>query len=217
MHPLLLIFVKDPEPGKVKTRLAAGVGAPLALEIYRRLLDYTLELAKAVEVEKAVFYGNRIPEQDLWQAAGFPRYLQSGADLGERMLRAFQWGFDAGYGPIILIGSDCAQLSVPILEHAFDALSRRETVIGPARDGGYYLLGMQHLLPEVFANKQWSQDSVFYDTMKDIRRAECSFTILPALSDVDTAEDLMGTFLEEMLPESSTFVPSKRPGSQNLT
>ncbi|MEL6673650.1 MAG: TIGR04282 family arsenosugar biosynthesis glycosyltransferase [Bacteroidota bacterium] len=198
---LLLIFVKDPEPGKSKTRLAATLGHDIALAVYRDLLAHTCEQAQQLHADKAVFYGNRIPEQDLWAAAGFPRFLQQGEDLGARMEQAFSWGFAQGYERICIIGSDCATLSTSRLEEAFQALDASDMVLGPALDGGYYLLGMKKLFTPVFRDKIWSTDQVLIEALKDIDDAGKSRHLLPPLSDVDVEADLKDTFLAHYLAE----------------
>ena len=200
---LLLIFVKHPIPGQVKTRLAATVGHDVALNVYQELLRFTCNLASQLSVDKAVFYGNQIPETDVWQEAAFPRYLQQGPDLGSRMAHAFDWAFARGYQKVCVIGSDCATLTVDILQKAFDVLSQDAGVIGPAFDGGYYLLGLREAFPAVFANKDWSTASVLPDTLADFQSAGKTLFQLPALSDVDHEADLKGTFLEALLPKRS--------------
>jgi rSAM/selenodomain-associated transferase 1 len=194
---LLLIFVKHPEKGKVKTRLAAGIGTEKALEIYQRLLAFTLEVAEQVEGDKVVFYGNPMPTSDLWSKAGYPRFQQEGEDLGIRMENAFQWGYMKGYKKIIIIGSDCAQISAEIINAGFANLEDQDAVIGPATDGGYYLLGLKKLISSLFYCKTWSTNTVFADTVKDLEYGGFHYDTLPMLSDVDTMADLKGTFLEE--------------------
>lgn len=196
---LLLLFVKHPEPGKSKTRLAADIGHDLALEIYQKLLAHTCRISSDVEADKVVFYGNQMPSHDLWSEAGFLRLQQEGHDLGSRMENAFRWGFSQGYERIVIIGSDCATLTSKILSEAFDVLKSEDYVLGPARDGGYYLLGMKELFSPVFYHKNWSTDTVLTDTLNDLQSANRSFDLLPELSDIDHAEDLRGTFLEEYL------------------
>ncbi|MEO0469726.1 MAG: TIGR04282 family arsenosugar biosynthesis glycosyltransferase [Bacteroidota bacterium] len=200
---LLLIFVKHPIPGQVKTRLAATVGHDTALKVYQALLRFTCELAQELTVDKAVFYGNQIPDTDVWQEASFPRHLQQGPNLGSRMEHAFAWAFDQGYQKVVVIGSDCAHLTTDILRQAFDTLRQNDGVIGPALDGGYYLLGLCEAFPAVFQNKVWSTESVFPDTKADFERANKSLFQLISLSDVDHEEDLKGTFLEALLSEQS--------------
>lgn len=179
--------------------MAKGIGEEKALEAYRRLLLFTRDLVSNIESAKVVFYGNRIPEDDLWKAANFPRFLQQGASLGHRMRHAFEWGFQQGYKRILIIGSDCAELTPEIIQDAFSALAKNDFVIGPAEDGGYYLLGMRELFADVFINKNWSTETVYTDTMRDFNSRNKSVYILPLLSDIDTIEDLPGTFLEDLL------------------
>ncbi|WNJ21316.1 TIGR04282 family arsenosugar biosynthesis glycosyltransferase [Pontibacter sp. G13] len=200
---LLLIFVKDPIPGQVKTRLAADIGHEKALAVYRELLAHTRRLAASVDAHPWVWYGNRVPENDLWSEAGFERTLQTGDDLGERMELAFADGFERGFREICIIGSDCAQLTAEILTDAFDQLTKQDAVIGPAQDGGYYLIGMNRLHAGVFRGKTWSTDTVFEETVADLQSANLSIHQLPTLSDVDHASDLRGTFLESYLTSES--------------
>lgn len=196
---LILIFVKHPIPGQVKTRLGKSIGMEKAAEVYQHLLAYTRDIVLSVPADKAVFYGNIIPETDLWKQVAFDRILQEGQNLGERMKNAFQWGFQKSYQKILVIGSDCVQLTSQIIEQAFLALEEKDIVIGPAVDGGYYLLGMNTLHPDLFKNKSWSTSSVLSDTLIDIQNNNRSFSLLEKLSDIDTIEDLKGTFLEKWL------------------
>ena len=193
---LLLIFVKHPIPGQVKTRLAATMGNEGAVAIYQQLLAYSCEISKEITANKAVFYGNQIPETDLWKKAGYQRFLQEGEDLGARMLQAFVWGFDQGYERILIMGSDCPHLNSSHLKEAFSQLQSHDVVLGPAKDGGYYALGLSKLFPALFSQKAWSTPSVFTATLQDLMRSGKSFYLLPTLSDVDHEEDLKGTFLE---------------------
>ncbi len=195
--PLLLLFVKDPVPGKVKTRLGASIGHDQAVRVYQELLQYTREQAEQLAVDKIVWYGNDFPEEDLWSEVGYPRYEQVGANLGLRMLHAFELGFAQGYQRVVIIGSDCAMLTAEIIAEAFDQLETFDAVLGPATDGGYYLLGMKEPLPTVFQNKQWSTETVGTDTLRDFAEAGKSVFLLPLLSDIDTEADLAGTFLEK--------------------
>ncbi len=194
---LLLIFVKHPIPGQVKTRLAASLGHEKALSIYQRLLAHTRDLSSQLSADKVVFYGNEVPEQDLWQEAGYPRFLQSGEDLGARMKHAFQWGLGQGYERILIIGSDCAELEAVHLQEAFLQLKEYDAILGPAKDGGYYCLGMKQLIPTLFEKKDWSTASVFTASIQDLLRENRAFYLLPTLSDIDHEADLEGTFLAE--------------------
>ncbi|MEM7659402.1 MAG: TIGR04282 family arsenosugar biosynthesis glycosyltransferase, partial [Bacteroidota bacterium] len=185
------------------TRLAATIGHDAALAIYRELLAHTRRLAQSFAGKAVIWYGNEMPEFDLWSEAGFDRYQQQGADLGERMAHAFEWGWQQGYERIAIIGSDCATLTSEILENAFVHLRETDAVIGPAEDGGYYLLGMSQWTPAVFQQKNWSTETVCEATIADLQIANRSFALLPTLSDVDTEADVQGTFLEGFLASLS--------------
>jgi len=201
MESLLLLFVKHPKPGNVKTRLGARIGHEKAVKVYGQLLQYTAEVVSGVAADKVVYYGNELPSTDLWKKAGYLRKLQEGETLGSRMAQAFAWGFAQGYKKIAIIGSDCATLTAEILQQAFQVLDSHQGVIGPAEDGGYYLLGMRSLLPGLFRDKAWSTDTVFSATLRDFERANWTYQLLPTLSDIDTLEDIPGTFLEGFLDQ----------------
>lgn len=199
MRPLLLIFVKNPVPGKVKTRLAKDVGDQRAMELYMLLLQHTREVTLGVDASRAVFYTDFVDENDLWPADRYLKALQIEGGLGEKMHNAFLRGFAQGYGPILIVGSDCAELRSHHVEEAFKALETHDFVIGPAKDGGYYLLGMNQPEESLFLNKEWSTESVYSDTLKDIAALEKSVYALPELSDTDFVADLEP--LKELYPE----------------
>jgi len=198
-YQLLIIFVKHPAAGEVKTRLAAAIGDKEALNVYQALLLHTRSVAEGVSADKAVFYGNTLPDSDLWEEIGYPRMLQEGDTLGARMLQAFTWGYMQGYTSICIVGSDCLALTSDIVSAAFSQLAHHDAVIGPAHDGGYYLLGMNTLFPNVFQGKYWSTDTVFSATLRDFELAAYDYTLLPTLSDIDTVEDLKGTKFESLI------------------
>ena len=191
--PLLLVFLKNPEPGRVKTRLAAGIGDTQALAVYQRLLDLTASACDPLVVRKEAWYAQRMPLAGEWQMPGMAARIQVGHDLGERMEHAFNEGFASGHSPVIIIGTDCPGLTSAILQEAIDAFGAHDAVIGPARDGGYYLLGLRAPFADVFSNKQWSTSSVLAETMTDLDRAGKRTYVLPELIDVDTEADLHDT------------------------
>lgn len=200
---LQLIFVKHPVPGRVKTRLGATLGHDTAVAIYQELLTYTCRLTQPLSADKAVWYGNDYPETDLWSEAGYKRFPQTGRDLGFRMQEAFEWGFSRGYKKIQIIGSDCATLTTEILEQGLEVLEESDFVVGPAEDGGYYLIGMNAPFYRIFKNKEWSTESVLPETIRDLREGEKMYQFLPTLSDIDHEADLKGTFLEHFLPSQT--------------
>lgn len=186
MKNAIIIFVRNPELGKVKTRLAATVGDEQALDIYCQLLNHTMQQATEVAADKFVFYHQQIKVDDIWTKDGFYKKLQTGESLGDKMKAAFDEIFKAGYDKIIIIGSDCLLLNSSIINDGFALLDEHDTVIGPATDGGYYLLGMKKNYGFLFDNKAWSTESVFDDSMKDMQHHHLSTGFLPVLTDVDT-------------------------------
>ncbi|TQD38512.1 TIGR04282 family arsenosugar biosynthesis glycosyltransferase [Haloflavibacter putidus] len=185
---LLLIFTKNPILGKCKTRLAKAVGEKLALEIYHYLLKHTANVAQKVEADKCVYYSENVEKNDYFSESEFQKKIQYGGNLGERMHNAFQEGFTEKYSQIIIIGSDMLAISAQEINRAFKHLEKYKYVIGPAQDGGYYLLGMRQLHPTVFRNKKWSSSSVFKETMRNLPTAETA--VLEVKNDIDTIEDI---------------------------
>ncbi len=192
----LIIFIKNPEKGKVKTRLAATVGDERALEVYKELLVHTRRVAADVEVDCLLFYSNYVVPDDDWDAGRFKKFVQVGTDLGVRMQGAFELAFDRyGYEHVAIIGSDCAELTSDTITTAFNKLESSDVVLGPSTDGGYYLLGMSRLFPDVFENKHWSTSSVLEDTLVDIKNAGLTYSLLAKLTDIDTEADLVNSTL----------------------
>ena len=185
---LLLIFTRNPELGKVKTRLAKTVGDETALKIYKFLLQKTRDISSKVTSDKAVYYSVKIRNNDIWDTNSYQKYQQLGEDLGLRMLNAFKNSFDAGYKKVLIIGSDLYDLSTERIDIAFNELDTNDVVIGPAEDGGYYLLGMNTLKENIFKNKDWGTDTVRKDTLVDLKDKKVH--LLSALNDVDVFEDI---------------------------
>ncbi|MEJ8803337.1 TIGR04282 family arsenosugar biosynthesis glycosyltransferase [Pontibacter sp. H249] len=199
---LLMLFVRNPELGKVKTRLAASVGPEEALAIYMHLLQHTKQITEHLPMDKMVHYSNEIDEHDLWPNDKYKKQVQPSGDLGAKMQSAFKSAFAQGYTSVVIIGSDCHQLTPAIIQKAFEELKKYEIVIGPALDGGYYLLGMNQMHHELFQNKRWSTEHVFPDTIHDIERLHLTHKVLPELSDVDYIEDLDEDFWEKVQGEA---------------
>lgn len=188
MKNALIIFARNPVLGKVKTRLAAGIGEAKALQVYEHLLQHTQSIVKDIPVTKFVYYADEINEDDIWN--GFEKRIQHGNNLGERMQNAFEELFKAGFSKVCIIGSDCFELTTDIINNTFACLDESDVVIGPVMDGGYYLLGSGKFVPQFFINKAWSTSSVFSDTLKDAATLNLSITQLPVLNDIDNEKDL---------------------------
>lgn len=186
----LIIFVKNPIEGNVKTRIAKTVGHVKATEIYRELLEYTRSVTENLPAEayhKTVYYGDFINENDLWN--GWAKALQPDGDLGTRMKQAFREQFENEVGSVVIIGSDCLDLQARHLEEAFQALQTHDVVIGPSTDGGYYLLGMSHLQEVLFDEMPWSQPTLMEKTTMALQSKNLSCHLLPPLTDIDEWAD----------------------------
>ena len=195
----LLIFAREPVLGRVKTRLAADIGPEAALATYRELLAITAAAVQAAQVPATVWLAEAPAATTLGTPTsaarpawpGLPWQVQPAAgSLGERMAHAFAEAFAAGAGRVVVIGTDCPGLTADLLRLAFEQLATHDLVVGPAADGGYYLLGMNKLHPSLFANKQWSTDSVLPATLADAEDLGLLVAQLPTLTDIDSASDL---------------------------
>ncbi len=190
MFAALIIFVRNPVLGKVKTRLAETLGTENAVKIYQKLLQHTHDITIDFAADKYIFYADYINNDDLWENEIYYKEMQTGLDLGERMKNAFELLFDKGYKEIAIIGSDCYELTAEILVNAFDQLKNIDVVIGPATDGGYYLLGMNIFIPQLFEKKYWSSGTVLSETINEIHNYNYSFYQLQVLNDVDEEKDV---------------------------
>ena len=191
-RPRLIIFVKNPIPGTVKTRIARTVGPERATQVYRHLLAYTQQITSAVPYERTVYYGDFVNPDDGWNDC--EKRLQAGDDLGERMLIAFREQFDTDGEPdhsvrVVIIGSDCLTITADHIRRAFEALDAVDVVIGPATDGGYYLLGMKQPHPFLFQNMPWSQPELRQLTELALLQNGLTFERLEELTDIDQWED----------------------------
>lgn len=188
----LLIFVRNPIEGMVKTRIAQSTNNAEALHIYQQLIHITQRNCDAVQnCDKFVFYSNFIPEQpDQWANDRYQKKIQSQSpDLGQRMKQAFDDIFQMKYQQAIIIGSDCPDLTAEHIKNAWQQLTNTDAVVGPASDGGYYLLGIKKQLNCLWTNKQWSSSSVLSDTLNDLYANNWTYQLLPTLNDIDTWQD----------------------------
>lgn len=198
MKNCLIIFTRKPEKGKVKTRLAQGVGDDKALKIYKFLLNHTAKITARVNAHKQVYYTNSIVEKDVWDDAVFDKKVQTKGDLGKKMQQAFEDAFQDGFQNVIIIGSDLYDIDHKLIDEAFLKLDQNNIVIGPATDGGYYLLGLKQVYPEIFENKPWGTDEVLKLTLQDLESKP--ITLLALKNDIDYVEDL------ELFPVLKTLI-----------
>ncbi|MGY8953989.1 MAG: TIGR04282 family arsenosugar biosynthesis glycosyltransferase [Flavobacteriales bacterium] len=187
---LLMIFAKNRVEGKVKTRLAKDVGDEKALEIYNILLNHTCKIALELSCFRMVVYSSFIDFDDVFNNQYFLKDEQFQGDLGERITHSFKENFEEGFQNILCIGSDCIELTSEIINEAFEKLKSNDVVIGPAKDGGYYLIGMKKLHAPLFINKEWSTSNVMLDTLLDLKKLSLNHSLLETLSDVDDINDL---------------------------
>ena len=207
---LLIVFVKYPEPGRVKTRLAAGVGDDQAVSIYRELVDLTL--VAAAEWQRAASPSDTAARpRHIWicfdppEAAALMHpwlqstvegmappvrwVVQSGATLGERMMAALHQALSDGFSAICIIGTDCPALTAEVVLAAFRQLAAHDLVLGPASDGGYYLIGLKKEYNELFINIPWSSASTLTATLASAEKLRLQVARLPTLDDIDTEQD----------------------------
>ncbi len=183
----LIIFVKNPIPGTVKTRIARTVGNDRAVQVYQHLLRHTQDMVAQLPQHRVVYYGDFINPDDGWN--DYEKQLQTGNDLGQRMLNAFRERFDAGADRAVVIGSDCLAITPDHIQLAFDALDQADIVIGPATDGGYYLLGMKQPHEFLFTDMPWSQPELCQLTELAILQHNLTFERLGELTDIDEWDD----------------------------
>jgi uncharacterized protein len=210
MVDALIIFVRNPVRGAVKTRLASAIGDDRAFRVYQRMLEHTRSITRYVDCKKFLFYSDQVDTSDAWENDIYDKRLQVGDNLGKRMQQAFETVFAKFIGDpgskVVIIGSDCMEITSTLIDAAFHVLDDHDLVIGPANDGGYYLLGMKQEHRSLFEEKAWSTDTVLNDTFKDATRLRLSHAELPVLSDIDEIDDLLRSPLRRM---ASTSVPLK--------
>jgi hypothetical protein len=190
----VIVFVKAPEKGRVKTRLAKGVGDAAALALYRCFVMDVLDMVRSTPWDLRVYY---YPEKACdavrtWLGDDLDLFPQKGATLGEKMENALAETFAAGYERAVLIGSDLPDLPSGIIDTAFTGLEQCSAAIGPSRDGGYYLIGFTAagFTPRIFHGIPWSTDQVFDLTLARLKKYHVSNYTLPVWQDIDTREDL---------------------------
>ncbi len=192
----LIIFARYPEPGKVKTRLIPSLGALGAAQFYRQMAEQTLAQARQLQGQRSLqvdvrFVGGSYELMQDWLGRVLSYTPQGDGDLGARMERSLQSAFDAGIQRVIIIGTDCPDLDVQIMEQAFQSLEQHDLVLGPAQDGGYYLIGLRQPVPELFTGIAWSTSVVLQQTVEIAQELGLAIAYLPTLSDIDRPEDLL--------------------------
>ena len=190
----LLFFIKNPQKGQVKTRLASAIGDEMAVRLYKRFL---LEMLSTLNKGTFLFYLCVYPVDALeglrtWLGEDYLYMPQQGENLGERMKNAFMEALAMNFKRVVLIGSDIPSLPLEFIEEAFISLEKKDVVIGPSVDGGYYLIGFQDkkFSPRAFKGILWSTERVFEETMKVLEHENLTVHTLKTLRDIDTIQDL---------------------------
>jgi rSAM/selenodomain-associated transferase 1 len=189
---VLVIFARAPQPGQVKTRIAAELGSLEALEIYRTLAAQTIAAARSgTNYCVTVAYSPRDAEGVMrdWLGASLSLRPQRDGDLDARMAATIDDEFARGAHRVVVIGTDCPGLTSTHIENAFARLEKWDVVLGPATDGGYYLIGMTRPLPELFEDVPWSSPETLRVTVERARQRELRISLLEELADIDTADD----------------------------
>lgn len=190
---LLTIFVKAPRYGKVKTRLGEKTGYEQARRIHMGMTEDLLANFKQrtrFELRICFWPPDAREEMEKWLGTGYRMVAQTGKNLGEKMDHAFQQGFEEGYRKIVIIGSDLPEISGDDIHKVLNSLDTHDLVIGPARDGGYYLIGLKAIHPKLFRDITWSTGEVFRLTIRKARELGLSVDTLDEREDIDDEESL---------------------------
>ncbi|MGA7937789.1 MAG: TIGR04282 family arsenosugar biosynthesis glycosyltransferase [Kovacikia sp.] len=191
----LIIFTRYPEPGKAKTRLIPALGPRGAAELHRQMAEYTLAQVRQFRAMRSLsvevrFVGGDLTQMEGWLGSDLAYKPQGAGDLGDRMFHACQSAWNDGYHSMVILGTDCPELDAALLQKAFQELQQQDLVVGPATDGGYYLIGLRQPVPELFQGITWSTSTVFQQTLEIAAALGLTIACLPTLSDVDQPEDL---------------------------
>jgi uncharacterized protein len=209
----IIVFVRAPESGRVKTRLAAELGSDDALGIYRRLAEHTLSVARQVrDAHVVVCY---TPEDAraavaAWLGDDVALRAQRDADLGVRMAGAIEEALTGGAGAVAIVGTDCPGLDPQLIERAFAELANADVVLGPAMDGGYYLLAVKRNHPALFDGIPWSSPDTLAETLSAAADAGLRIALLEKRRDIDTAADWAAWCGEA--PEWGSYSATSRSG-----
>lgn len=198
----LIIFTRYPQPGKAKTRLIPALGPDAAAQLQRQMTEHTLRQVQMLQasypVSVEIWFASTVTEAEAndrqrmqeWLGTTWTYQMQQGDGLGERLITAIQAAFDAGMKQVVTIGTDCPGLDAMRMQQAFEQLQSADLVLGPATDGGYYLIGLKQLIPQLFAEIAWGTERVFQQTIAIADQLNLTVALLDPLTDVDRPEDL---------------------------
>ena len=186
-------------PERLKPDWLKDVGAEKAAEIYAKLIELNQQIIGKIEADIFIYYSDYPEQNDGWLGFSISRKVQLGENLGERMNNAFADVFEMKYAKATIIGSDCASLTADIVNDGFALLDKSDVVIGPAEDGGYYLLAIKRPSLYLFKQMEWSTQHVFDKSVLRIKEAGQTYTLLPTLNDIDNLQDLESEGLSHWL------------------
>lgn len=191
----LIIFTRYPEPGKTKTRLIPAVGAEKAAALQRQMTEYTLAQVRKLQNYRSItvevrFAGGDQTLMAQWLGSDLIYKPQGEGNLGTRMARSLSLACQDDVNSAVIIGTDCPGLNADLIAKAFEQIHSQDLVLGPALDGGYYLLGLRHFIPKLFIGINWGTSAVLQQTVDIATQLNLSVTYLPQLADVDRPEDL---------------------------
>ncbi|TAN37318.1 MAG: DUF2064 domain-containing protein [Verrucomicrobia bacterium] len=191
----ILLFARYPVPGQAKTRLIPSLGPVGAARLHRRMTEHVISAARACARQKQVvvticFTGADRRDFRAWLGTDLEYAAQSSGDLGQRLRHAFEHAFRRGASRVVVIGADIPAISAEIMTQALNDLQRYDVVLGPATDGGYYLLGMNRYHPDLFSKVTWGTEHVYAQTCAIIQRLKLNRSDLPVLNDIDRPADL---------------------------
>ena len=191
----IIVFSKTPRPGMVKTRMIPDIGIDRSYQLYCDMFQQTLHTVTMLDSNIDIYIYCTPSKQhelfDLFQKKqNVYTKLQQGNDLGERMHNAFESTLNI-YEKVVLVGCDCDELNQQILKQSIEALNDNDIVIGPATDGGYYLIGLKQANTSLFKNICWGSDAVLYETRQRVKQLDYKCFELPELTDIDTYSDLI--------------------------
>ena len=187
----LIIFTRYPIPGTTKTRLIPALGENGAADLQRELTEHTLNRVKGLTADISVYFsGGSLGQMQGWLGYKWQYVRQTGETLGDRLIHAMTQSQQKGYARTVIIGIDCPGITTEILTEAFTALEEKDTVFGEAADGGYYLVGLQRLVPEIFTDMSWGTETVLAETLTKTEALDLETELLQTLNDIDYPEDL---------------------------
>ncbi|MEB3339741.1 TIGR04282 family arsenosugar biosynthesis glycosyltransferase [Okeania sp.] len=191
----LIIFTRYPEPGTTKTRLIPALGAKGAANLQVQMTEATIKKANNLSniislLVEVRFVGGNLELMKNWLGDDLKYQEQGTGDLGERIIKAFKFAFDRDIKSVVVIGTDCPSLTVNIMLEAFTKLTESDLVVGPATDGGYYLIGLKKIIPQLFQGINWGTSEVLTKTVVIAQNLNLTIDYLPELSDIDRPEDL---------------------------